>query len=1789
MAKQLQLTKSLKQAFHKKGLKMSGRERAKLDAKIQAAIAESIAANIVVSQEKPERISLFSKLVHQVTEHWFRSSVLLAGGSFSFLFFGLLILISIFNVPLVIPIFHPKDQKSLNINISSMANTQYGVNQNTEFLISADSSISTSEIKDNLTVEPQFVYKVTNSDQGIKVIPEETLQKDTIYTLTLAQGTKVNGVVLQSNLTWTFKTGPYFVVTGSTPRDQANNVPATTALEIEFSYNDIDLDSFKSNFYIDPAINIKEFTQIDKKIVMIPENQITPGSYTMAVDTGVKRANGEFLNIVYKSTFNVSTDNSAVNKPTIYFENNGMNSINPVNSDNTIAIMVNDQASKWQKGNLKIYEVNQSALDQPLLNLLKRYQFTNYLSEFSESDLKLVQEVTFNPAQNREYNSSTTIINVKEFALGKLYLAKVSYQDTTNFSYFNKTNLATQVNVLQNETTFLAFDQDQKAINEGTVKIFYKDFQDNYQIKEIALKELTTISNNEIKVLLASVFSNGSDRNFNLNNFFPIGQSFIYNQESAYVSQISQDKDFIAYSKFDKPVYRLGDQVNFKTILKQSDDFVKFSKPDLQGIQYDVFLDNILISSKQILKTNSDWDYVQGNFSLPKFLDTSYLYYGKIILKQNGQEIAEALFKIDNYASPEEDVKLILDNSQVYSGNSELTIGIKGKNLAGDPLANQNVQLVISNEDMTRPLWWDQTVILESVVNSETQHVLDQQITLDATGKAELKLKIPVIKSLNEFSELNLELFFNNRLQDASQIKVTKVGQIALLKPENTSNPVINQDLKFQLETINPLNFEKQANQKVKVEFIRKWQEKIDNGSYYNETTKQVQTSYRYEERSESITTLDLVTNNQGNQVITKKFEKAGTYYAKLTGVNNYQVVNYLMYVSDQNYQAVSEAYTEMTFSAEKYQVGNKLGLQIKLNPDTAVNQDAFLILFKDRIIASQKIKLDKTNLTAEFDLPVETSPKVSVMLVYALGNSSYSPSTQEHINNIEYQTVTTAVERADKKFDITVDTDQTKYQPGDEVILKLKATTNGEAVYKANLNIRVFDKALLKVLGVEAYQNDIYQQTYGAYFPSIGTSAFPYFFNAGGRGDQTPEYSAIRDNFQEVALFSTNVITNRSGEAEVKFKLPDNITTWEIDAEAITSDFAVGSNVKEISSSKALFLTMNLPANLHQGDTLEIPVYLYNFSENDLQGKLQIQGSSNLKFVTPPSDISLGKNQGTNQVLEVQVSSDQASKAFLEASFVANNGQVLDGVKKYFPIYTNLVDLSHQQQGILKGKSDNVFEINLPADATRINAQIIINSDPTKIFQEKGSFQTITLKEIEAGLIQNLALLNNYAKLENPPYSETELRAEITNSLNSLKHLQDPQSGGFSWLGYDAIDLEASVMVAKIINLANQSGLKTDVQLQSALGKYLYQQVYKTQSQANDNTSLLDKAYAIWGLSALQHPESARLLAELQLQLDQIPAPLGQILVADSYLSLGSSGAAYSVAYSILNQAKFENNTAYFVAPENAYTNTKSDEFITAFAYRLLKALNLDQTLADKLELYLLGHYGNNDNLTNSLIAAAFLNYFQINNQNPVKVQMNVNGKSSEFNSNSENILIDNLQSGTNQFKIQISEQAFYSLSYSYQAASEQNFQDSFTVKTEYLPLDTNISTMTLPAGKYIRVRVEVKPKSDVKQFFVKTYLPSGLRPTTAFYGESYMFQSNLFDWWQRTSQDANLTLGGSYINDYLIFSHDLAKKDQVYVFETILLAENTGKFSTAGTYVYAPESNQINSFEAGKMYRVE
>ena len=99
-----------------------------------------------------------------------------------------------------------------------------------------------------------------------------------------------------------------------------------------------------------------------------------------------------------------------------------------------------------------------------------------------------------------------------------------------------------------------------------------------------------------------------------------------------------------------------------------------------------------------------------------------------------------------------------------------------------------------------------------------------------------------------------------------------------------------------------------------------------------------------------------------------------------------------------------------------------------------------------------------------------------------------------------------------------------------------------------------------------------------------------------GGGGAAPDVQPTMRSNFADTAYWVASVTSDASGIVEVKFKVPDNLTTWKIKAWTLGDGTRVGSGSSDIICSKDLLIRPQTPRFFTETDLVTLYGVVHNY-----------------------------------------------------------------------------------------------------------------------------------------------------------------------------------------------------------------------------------------------------------------------------------------------------------------------------------------------------------------------------------------------------------------------------------------------------------------------------------------------------------------------------------------------------------------------------------------------------------------
>ena len=221
-------------------------------------------------------------------------------------------------------------------------------------------------------------------------------------------------------------------------------------------------------------------------------------------------------------------------------------------------------------------------------------------------------------------------------------------------------------------------------------------------------------------------------------------------------------------------------------------------------------------------------------------------------------------------------------------------------------------------------------------------------------------------------------------------------------------------------------------------------------------------------------------------------------------------------------------------------------------------------------------------------------------------------------------------------------------------------------------------------------------------------------------------EQVQVRENLNETAFCYPNIITDKDGNATLKFTLPESLTTWRFMGIANTADMLYGYIDGEAVAQKDVMIQPNMPRFIREGDKAQISARLFNTTDHSVSGnaKLQLIDPETEKVVYEQEQLfTLDANKSGAATFNVQCSMFNVS--LLICKVVAQGDGFSDGEQHYLPILTNkeyvtkTVPITQHEAGVKTVDLTKLFpqgtdQQKLTIEYTNNPAWLMVQSLPT-------------------------------------------------------------------------------------------------------------------------------------------------------------------------------------------------------------------------------------------------------------------------------------------------------------------------------------------------------------------------------------------------------------------------------------------------------------------------------------------
>ena len=288
-----------------------------------------------------------------------------------------------------------------------------------------------------------------------------------------------------------------------------------------------------------------------------------------------------------------------------------------------------------------------------------------------------------------------------------------------------------------------------------------------------------------------------------------------------------------------------------------------------------------------------------------------------------------------------------------------------------------------------------------------------------------------------------------------------------------------------------------------------------------------------------------------------------------------------------------------------------------------------------------------------------------------------------------------------------------------------------------------------------------------------------------------------FRTNFNETAFFFPQLTTDKDGNAQITFTLPESLTQWRFLGFAHTEDVCYGILTANAVASKDFMVQPQLPRFLRTADEATIQTRIFNKAENAIHGTatLRLLSAKDEKTVVYQQEVPFSIETGQTAVATFNIAKGMLTEDVI-CEISASDGKNSDGERTLLPVLstkewvTENIPFYIEDAGTKEIDLSTLFNNNSPT-ATDRTLQIGYTDNPAlDVFH---SLRALSLPQHDnapcyaAALYSNLVLLHLHDQLSAlgdtviQQFNTAEAQANAEEALSKLQELQR-YDGAWSW-----------------------------------------------------------------------------------------------------------------------------------------------------------------------------------------------------------------------------------------------------------------------------------------------------------------------------------------------------------------------------------------------------------------------
>ncbi len=746
-----------------------------------------------------------------------------------------------------------------------------------------------------------------------------------------------------------------------------------------------------------------------------------------------------------------------------------------------------------------------------------------------------------------------------------------------------------------------------------------------------------------------------------------------------------------AYLYTDRPIYRPGDTVYYRGILRNS-NYARYELPGREEVR---------ILGEFISFFGQD-DSVDYEVTLP--VDENGTFSGEFLIPENAplgeyrlfidneQSIANAtrLFTVAQYRRPEFTVSVTPQQEELLRGET-VDVVVEAAYFFGGPASDLPVEWSIRQQPYNFP--WegpyysfndqdDFVFRYGDEMDFFGEFVTQGSGRTDGDGRLVITLPADLLEEAGDGSRL---VTVEAVVRDISEFPISATGQVVFhdsevyvgIAPQDYINAV-GDETGVNLITVD-WEGEPVPNQPVEVVFYERTYEWVEDdmpGSMFG----------RWEPNDTEATRVTVTTGANGEAEATFEPEIGGTYRARATVSDDGRTHNSstLFWVSAADFVGwrvnPEEKRMDLTPDQRTYEVGDTANVLVQ--SPFAEPVEAWLIIERGTVIEQRIITLESNSEVIEIPVTESLSPNAFVSVIAIKGpGDEQAPSPYADIR----MGLTELVVPPDPfALNVTLTPQDDMLSPGETVTYDIQVTDVTGAGVQADLSLALVDLAVLTLKEDNAppildafYARQLYRSNVGSGL-FISGEGLPLDIpeeqlglgGGGGGGDVAEEAGrvlqeedGVRRDFPDTAFWRASLTTDENGQATIDIPLPDTLTTWRLSSKAVTTDSRVGQNSVDIVSTLPLLIRPVTPRFFTVNDVVQIGAVINNNTSQSLDVTASLEADGLTLSGNAEQELTIAAN--SQQLVRWEVTANDVTHADL--TFRAEGGEYSDATKPSF------------------------------------------------------------------------------------------------------------------------------------------------------------------------------------------------------------------------------------------------------------------------------------------------------------------------------------------------------------------------------------------------------------------------------------------------------------------------------------------------------------------------------------------